>query len=100
MDGAEVAQLLADRLYVDKFAKMTTKFIEQIREENCEAEEDPEAEEDLEVEEDLAVEEEREEVPSALRRFLHKREVALYLLIALIMTSVFLRMVKKFLPIS
>lgn len=68
MDGAEVAQLLADRLYVDKFAKMTTKFIEQIREENCEAEED------LEVEEDLAVEEEREEVPSALRRFLHKRE--------------------------
>jgi len=62
MDGAEVAQLLADRLFVDKFAKMTTKFIEQIREETCEAEED------------LEVEEESEDVPAALRRSLHRRK--------------------------
>jgi len=67
MDAAVVAQDLAERLFVDKFAHMATKFIEQIREEKCKTEEVPEVEEALET----ADQEENEDVLAALRRSLH-----------------------------
>lgn len=66
MDSGAVAQLLADRLFVVKFAQKSTKFVEQIRTDNCEA-----------VEESLPVEESASDSPTkspttTTRRFLRK----------------------------